>query len=434
VLALLFLAALAHDARPRYAVWATGIAAGVAAMLAVPRYADGAAIVFDPNEWLPLKVHARGEYIAQLAGHAPVLTLAPIYPLEGDAPIYPELVTGPMGWRVATLLPPEARARFGLVGVDDLEADLAQSPPRAILTGIHDNDAEVEAPLLAYAQAHGYVPVPLPEEGSLWLSPQAHWGDQIALGAALLPTTPLAPGDEFVATLHLQATKPITQDLNVLVRLMAPDGGELMRDEGWPWGRPTSTWAPGEVWPDGHALAIPPDAAPGPYGVEVSFYDPATLELLGQPATVGYVVVAADRAAQPAGPQRATFGDGIALVDAEIPADGWMAGAQPTVQLTWRADSPMRGRYTAFVHVLGPNGLVAQSDREPFGGFFPTSAWLQGVPVTDSYALPLPLDLPAGDYQILVGLYDPVTGQRLPRVPADAAPEDAFVAATVAVR
>lgn len=434
ILALLFLAALAYDEKPRYALLATALVAGIAALLAVPRYAEGAAIVFDPSEWLPLKVHARGETIARLAGHEPILTLAPIYALEGDAPIYPEFVTGPMGWRVATLLTAEDRARFGLVGVDDLAADLVDDMPRAILTGIHDNDIDVEEPLLAYAQTHSYVPVLLPEEGTLWLSPQATWAGQIALGATLLPATQVTPGDAFIATLHLQATAPITQDLNVLVRLVAADGSELLRDEGWPWGRPTSTWLSGEVWPDGHTLTIPPDAAPGPYRVEVSFYDPATLELLGEPVTAGYVVVAADRAAQPAGPPLATFGDGIALVDAAIPADGWMAGAQPTLQLVWRADTPVRGRYTTFVHMVGPNGLAAQSDREPLGGFFPTSGWLPGAPVSDSYTLTLPLDLPAGDYQILVGLYDPVTGRRLPLLRAGEEVGDVYTVATISLR
>ncbi len=46
--ALLFLAALARDQHPQYGVWATGAAAAVAFLLAAPRHAEGAAIVFDP--------------------------------------------------------------------------------------------------------------------------------------------------------------------------------------------------------------------------------------------------------------------------------------------------------------------------------------------------------------------------------------------------
>ncbi len=61
---------------------------------------------------------------------------------------------------------------------------------------------------------------------------------------------------------------------------------------------------------------------------------------------------------------------------------GWPAHSDAA---TCVADAPVRGRYTAFVHVVGPDGLVAQHDQEALGGFFPTSAWLLGVPVIDSY-------------------------------------------------
>ena len=94
----------------------------------------------------------RGEYLGDLVGQRPVLTLAPTYPLEGHTPIYPEFVTGVLGWRVAPLLTPEARRQVGLVALDELAADLAARPPRGILTGLDDSDADEEAPLLAYAQ------------------------------------------------------------------------------------------------------------------------------------------------------------------------------------------------------------------------------------------------------------------------------------------
>jgi hypothetical protein len=163
---------------------------------------QGAQVVFDPSEWFPLKVHARGEVLADLVGHQQVLTLAPIYPLEGDAPIYPELVTGPLGWRVAPLLPADERRQVGLVALQELEAVLATHPPRDVLTGLHDDDIGAEEPLAAYAQTHGYVPITLPEEGTLWVAPIARWEDAIQLGAATLPVTAVAPGSTLVATLH----------------------------------------------------------------------------------------------------------------------------------------------------------------------------------------------------------------------------------------
>ena len=127
-------------------------------------------------------------------------------------------------------------------------------------------------------------------------------------------------------------------------------------------------------------------------------------------------------------------GDGIALTDAELPAQPWKPGEEVAVRLTWQAETAKRGRYTTFVHVVGPNGLVAQFDQEPFGGFFPTSDWLAGVPVSDVYPLELPADLPVGEYQLLAGLYEPVTGQRLPWFDHGVPAGDAFPFATIQVR
>ncbi|MFN8469310.1 MAG: hypothetical protein U0X20_27385, partial [Caldilineaceae bacterium] len=434
LLALIFLAALAYDARPKLAGGVAAAAAIVAVVLAVPRYVEGLQVAFVPAEWFPLKVHARGEYLGDLVGREPVLTLAPTYPLEGHTPIYPEFVTGVLGWRVAPLLTPEDRRQVGLVALDELAADLSARPPRGILTGLDDSDAEEEAPLLAYAQAQGYVPIPLPDEGTLWASPLVTWGETIRLGAADLPKQAVAPGSELLVTLHLQAAQPITNNLNVLVRLVDAGGQELVRSEGWPWGRATSTWKVGEVWPDGHTFQIPASVQPGPYRVEVSFYDPATLTSLGDAATVGYVVIGAPSAAGGQEPVLAQFGDGIALVQAEVPQAGWQGGAAQEVDLTWRADTPARGRYTVFMHFIGPSGTpAAQGDQEPWQGTYPTSAWLQGVPAVDKYHLALPADLPTGEYKLVVGLYDPATQQRLPLLRDGEPAGDSYTLATIQV-
>ncbi|MFO7633929.1 MAG: hypothetical protein R6W76_15395, partial [Caldilinea sp.] len=415
------------------AIWAVGAAAAVALVFAAPRHIEGAATVFALDEWVPLKVHTRGEYAASLAKQAPIVTLAPIYALEGDAEIDPALATGPFGWRVAPLLNPLERARFGLKGEDELLAGTLEALPRAILTGIHDDDADSEQALLDYANEHKYVPMPLPDQGTLWLLPQATWNDTIALATTMLPTMPLAPGDPFVATFQLQATRPITEDLNVLVRLIGADGQDLLRSEGWPWGRPTSTWRTGDIWPDGHSLTIPADAAPGAYKLEITFYHPETLELLDQPATAGYIIVDAETPQTSSLTGPVAFDDGITLVDAELPEQPWAPGEQATVRLAWQANTPARGRYTTFVHLVGADGLAAQYDQEPFGGFYPTSDWVQDVAVTDAYPLALPDDLPAGAYQLFAGLYDPATGQRLAWFDHGALAGDAFLVATVQV-
>jgi hypothetical protein len=91
---------------------------------------------------------------------------------------------------------------------------------------------------------------------------------------------------------------------------------------------------------------------------------------------------------------------------------------QEAVQLTlrWSADRFMDTDYSVFVHLVNPeeaDRLVAQGDAPPLEGRWPTSLWQPGVAVDDVHTIPLPPDLPAGTYHLLVGLYDPATGQRL---------------------
>jgi hypothetical protein len=79
--------------------------------------------------------------------------------------------------------------------------------------------------------------------------------------------------------------------------------------------------------------------------------------------------------------------------------------------------------YTAFVQLLRPDGtLAAQSDVQPGGGYFPTSAWQPGDVVLSQHQIDLPADLPAGDYTLVTGLYHPGDFVRLPAVDAQNTP------------
>ena len=42
-----------------------------------------------------------------------------------------------------------------------------------------------------------------------------------------------------------------------------------------------------------------------------------------------------------------------------------------------------------------------------------TSRWSGGIDFQDEYALRLPMDLAPGQYTLVAGLYDPVSGERL---------------------
>lgn len=119
---------------------------------------------------------------------------------------------------------------------------------------------------------------------------------------------------------------------------------------------------------------------------------------------------------QPAGYQ---FDDGVRLSQfALLPFAGktaYHAGDVVPVRLTWDVTQRPKADYTVTIQLLDTaGGLQAQQDGLAGFGFRPTSGWLPGQSIADNHGLLLPADLPAGDYQLAVGLYDLRTGIRLP--------------------
>ena len=77
------------------------------------------------------------------------------------------------------------------------------------------------------------------------------------------------------------------------------------------------------------------------------------------------------------------------------------------VTLTWLALRDIGQDYKAFVHLLGPDGsVIGQHDGDPVGGFTPTTRWRSGEIIRDLHVVPLPPDLPPGDYSLRAGLYE----------------------------
>jgi hypothetical protein len=66
-----------------------------------------------------------------------------------------------------------------------------------------------------------------------------------------------------------------------------------------------------------------------------------------------------------------------------------------------------------FAHLIqNKDRLVAQRDAVPGNGLFPVESWETGAVMRDQFALQLPAELPAGEYEIQVGIYSATSGQR----------------------
>lgn len=113
--------------------------------------------------------------------------------------------------------------------------------------------------------------------------------------------------------------------------------------------------------------------------------------------------------------QPVNFGDIVQASGAAFEVLSAENTQQLLVRLYWepitRTDSPL----TVFVHVVAVNGNdppVAQSDAPPQSGQAPTTSWDTGTLLRDAHQIDIS-SLPAGEYEILVGLYDPETFERL---------------------
>jgi hypothetical protein len=116
------------------------------------------------------------------------------------------------------------------------------------------------------------------------------------------------------------------------------------------------------------------------------------------------------RVAEAPGAPASAFGDGSIVL---AQADTTIAQRTLTVQLGWwTGDSLPAGDYSAFVHVLAADdSIAAQADRRPGNGALPPGNWLPGA-LADTFVLDISA-LPAGQYRVVMGLYDPVSFARL---------------------
>ena len=92
------------------------------------------------------------------------------------------------------------------------------------------------------------------------------------------------------------------------------------------------------------------------------------------------------------------------------------AGSTPNLMLIWRGGNTHNRNYTVFLHLRdATNKTVAQGDGPPRNGgvLYPTSVWTTER-IADTHALLIPQAVAAGEYALVVGLYDPSNDERLP--------------------
>lgn len=250
------------------------------------------------------------------------------------------------------------------------------------------------------------------------------------------PDGPLAPGEDLEVNLFWQALPGLeerSEELFAFVQLL--DGADQMI-AGWE-GRPVA-WYPSTAWQDQewirskHTLRLPATAAAegaSRLRLITGLFDPVTGQrLMTKAGTLtprrDYItldeieVVPRERVFAPTQPQfdlNAQLDGPGQLVGFELTDTTVKPGADLGLTLHWRATQTTGERLAVFAHLLDPEGaFLAQSDGEPGQGELPTSSWLPGEYLIDQHNLTVRADARPGPATLVVGMYDPATGERLP--------------------
>ena len=226
-------------------------------------------------------------------------------------------------------------------------------------------------------------------------------------------TTP-APGAALQTMLFWQMTAALDEPVHTSLQLVRADGVRISQADGAPTdGLVATDDQPLTPLPDYKVITLPTDLVPGYYRLEVVAYPVTTHEPLADPVAIDWFTIGPPAAA-PAQSAAVEWQNGLRLLGHDELPNTLLPTPAFTVRLVWATNAPITEEYTAFVHLVGPDGaIVAQQDRRPLDGFYPTNGWTVAEPVEDFYGLTLPATLPPGDYRLRVGWYQPATNDRL---------------------
>ena len=109
------------------------------------------------------------------------------------------------------------------------------------------------------------------------------------------------------------------------------------------------------------------------------------------------------------------FGGQITLIGLRSRAQHYAPGQAVTLDLVWRAERKPEADYTVFMHLrrADDGAQIAALDSPPQHGTAPTSGWSPGQVITETRAVPIPPDALAGEYHVVIGLYQYPSFERL---------------------
>ncbi len=189
---------------------------------------------------------------------------------------------------------------------------------------------------------------------------------------------------------------------------------------------PSPIWERGQLVRQGQTLLVPADLPDGRYRLrmqvlrgEKSLSRLYWLLPLGSTLDLGTVEVKGRERSFTLPPiehpLEFRLGEVVRLLGYDLEPTEVDSGGSVDLTLYWQALSTMETSYTVFIHLLDEEeDLRGQRDGLPGQGTLPTTGWMSGEVITDRYDISIAPDAPPGRYRLLVGMYEPVSGKRLP--------------------
>lgn len=274
--------------------------------------------------------------------------------------------------------------------------------------------------------APAYAPPPTVARVPEQAIPVGAYFDGMELIAVDSPQATTHEGEWVPLTLYWKTTKQMNVNYSFFLHALGRDYREIGKIDTYPGGGalPTSSTQVGEIVKDTYFIPIR-DNIETPTRVRVligmGIYSPPTYTII--PAVkadgekFGDIVVDAgvvypadmarcDLAHPPTAIELGSIG-GFATLWSDSLQPVYEPGAQVPVVLYWTQTMRTSIDWTVFVHLTDEHGtIIAQADSPPLNNDYPTNLWRLPCEVKDVHVLHIPDGSPAGDYPVLVGLYD----------------------------
>jgi len=349
-------------------------------------------------------------------------------------------------FRAGSTVPPELatvtkkRIQLGLLGPDTLIGVAQDDAAEVIL--LWDEQLDSSETFTSWAREHyalafkwGYHDIlAKPQPGESVFDAHVNLGTDIRLERYGIRQLVAEPGGAFELVLYWRTMHETDERLHGFVHVIDEQGALIAQQDQVAFSNEhnSQAWRSGELIEDVYQVDVPVDALAGQYWFSIGLYDADSGTRLQATDAVSSAAIGNQVTLQPRPivrwpglyeqprTQQAChyrFGDAAALV-------GWsqqVTHASLNLELVWHALAPSdMPEQVVFAHLRRGDVLVAQHDGPPANGQRPTVGWREGEYVIDQRVIDL-TGQPAGSYALYVGLYDPVTGVRMPAYDHEAA-------------